>query len=313
MNFISPEISVAAIVPALILAIYVFLYDRVEKEPVPLLISLFFAGGVAYVPAFFAQRSVISVFDSLFSEYITYNFEGVATYSSNLVKYGHGTLIVFIGVALIEEILKWFAMFIITRKNKNFNCLFDGIVYGAFVSLGFAMVDNIVYAWQSGWDMLLFRTIITLPGHLYFGILMGYCYTMWRVRKSAALAEKEYEKRGLIKITKPFKSGGWFASMIILPVLYHGIYGFAEFFRSNTSDIIFYIINTVCFVLCMAGIRKFSRTDTYRGRYADALLDKKYPETRGVCDDIEEDLDIFDEEDEDEENDAEEDEENGKQ
>lgn len=298
MNFISPEISVAAIVPALILAIYVFLHDRVEKEPVPLLASLFLAGSVACVPAFFAERGLVSVFDSLFSEYITYNFEGAATYSSDLVKYGHGTLVVFIGIALIEELLKWLVMFFITRKNKNFNCLFDGIVYGAFVSLGFAMADNIIYAWQSGWDMLLFRTIITLPGHLYFGILMGYCYTMWKVHKSAALAEKEYEKRGLIKITKPYKTGLWFASMIVLPVLYHGLYGFAEFFRSSTSDIIFYIINTLCFVICMAGIRKFSRSDTYRGRYADALLDKKYPETRGVCDDIEEDLDIFDKEDE---------------
>lgn len=296
MNFISPEISLAAIIPAVILAAYVFFHDKVEKEPVGLLLLLFGAGGVSYIPAYFAERGLTDLIDLLFSDYITYDFQGVATYSSELVKYGHGVLVVFLGIALVEEMLKWLAMFLITRRNKNFNCLFDGVVYGTFVSLGFAMVENVIFAWQGGWDMLLFRTMITLPGHLYFGILMGYCYTMWMVYRSASLAEKEYEKRGLIKITKPYKTGGWFASMIIFPVIYHGIYGFAEFFRSGTTDIIFYIINAICFVICIAGVSRISRTDTYRGRYADALLDKKYPETRGVCDDIEEDLDIFEEE-----------------
>lgn len=296
MNFISPEISVAAIIPAVILAAYVFFHDKVEKEPAGLLALLFVAGGAAYIPAYFAKKGTTGLIDSLFSEYVTYDFQGTATYSSEAVKYAHGVLVVFIGVALVEELLKWLVMFLVTRRNKNFNCLFDGVVYGTFVSLGFAMVENVVFAWQGGWDMLLFRTLITLPGHLYFGILMGYCYTMWMVYRSAALAEKEYEKRGLIKIVKPYKTGGWFAAMIILPVVYHGVYGLAEFFRSNTSDVIFYVINAVCFVICIVGISKISRTDTYRGRYADGLLDKKYPETRGVCDDIEEDLEIFKEE-----------------
>lgn len=296
MNFISPEISLAAIIPAVILAAYVFFNDRVEKEPIPLLLLLFGAGGISYIPAYFAERGLTSVIDSLFSDYITYDFQGVATYSSDLVKYGHGLLVVFVGIALIEEVVKWLVMFLITHKNKNFNCLFDGVVYGTFVSLGFAVVENIIFAWQSGWDTLVFRTLISLPGHLYFGILMGYCYTMWRVYRSAAIAEKEYEERGLIRITKPFRSGGWFVAMVVFPILYHGIYGFAEFFRSQISDIVFYVLNGIFFVICIVGIHKISRTDTYRGRYADALLDKKYPETKGICDDIEKDLDVFAEE-----------------
>jgi len=169
MNFISPEISLAAIIPAVILAAYVFFNDRVEKEPIPLLLLLFGAGGISYIPAYFAERGLTSVIDSLFSDYITYDFQGVATYSSDLVKYGHGLLVVFVGIALIEEVVKWLVMFLITHKNKNFNCLFDGVVYGTFVSLGFAVVENVIFAWQSGWDTLVFITLISLPGHLYFG------------------------------------------------------------------------------------------------------------------------------------------------
>ena len=119
---------------------------------------------------------------------------------------------------------------------------------------------------------------------------------MWSGRKSEAIAEREYEKQGIIKVEKPFRTGTWFALMLILPILVHSIYGFAGYFHTLPFEIAFYVFNAVLFVLCIIGIRKISKDDTYIGRYADALLDRKYPETKNICDNVEEDLDVFAEE-----------------
>lgn len=293
MNFVSVEIALAVIAPALILAGYVLWRDKVEREPIWLVALLLVAGAVIYVPAYFAETGMSEAIAALFSDHVKYHFNGTAVYSSTAVKYGYGLTVVFVGVALIEEVFKWLAMFLVTRKNKNFNCLYDGIVYGVLVSLGFAVAENVFYAWQSGWDTLLIRVLYTLPGHIYFGVLMGYCYTMWSVYKSASLAEKEYEKKGLIKVAKPIKTKGRFALMILLPLLEHGVYGCAEFFSSTATNYIFFAVNAMLFALCMAGVTKLSGEDTYRGRFADALLDKKYPEIKDVCDDVEEDMGVF--------------------
>ncbi len=294
MNFVSFELSIASLIPALCLAAYVFFSDRVDKEPIPLLALLLALGGAAYLPAFALEKLTTRGFDKLFAPFATFDLSGNATYSSRLAELGHGLLITVIGVALIEELTKWAVMFFITRKNKNFNCLFDGLVYGTFTALGFAIIENIRYAYIGGWDTLLLRSITSVPGHLYFGIIMGYFFTMWRVYKTAKAAEKEYARRGLITVTKPFRSGGWFAAMIIIPIMQHGAYALAGFFPSLTMDIIFYSMNLILLILCLVGVRKISRIDAIRGRYADAMLDAKYPQIKNLCDDVEEDLGISD-------------------
>ena len=290
MNFVSFEISIAAAIPAVLLALYVFWKDKVEKEPIGLLAILFAVGGVSQFAAFYVEKLVVGLVDRLFEGSVTYSIQGLPTFSSPMAEYGHGFLVVFIGVALVEEVVKWAVMFFITFKNKHFNCLFDGIVYGTFVSLGFGLVENVRYAWLGGWDTLLIRSLTSVPGHLYFGVIMGYCYTMWRAHRSAAIAEKEYARGGLIQVEKPFRSWGWFVAMILLPILEHGVYGFAGYFQTTAFKILFYILNAIFFIACMLGVKRVSESDTYSGRYADYLLDRKYPETKEICDDVEEDL-----------------------
>lgn len=287
MNFASYEISVAAVIPALILAAYIFMNDRLEKEPFKLLAILFAVGGIAYFPAFYLERFVTGLIDDAFSKYAVYGIAGVSGWTSSVAEYAHGLLIVLVGIALIEEVIKWAVMFLITYKDKNFNCLFDGIVYAAFVALGFGVVENIRYAWAGGWDLLYLRSITTLPGHLFFAIIMGYFYTMWRAYKTAANVEKEYEKKGLIKIKKPFRPWTWFVGMIVLPTLQHGVFGFAGFFNTTLFNVIYYTLNTAMFVICIIGVYRLSKRDVLRGRYADMLLDKKYPETKDLCNIVE--------------------------
>lgn len=287
MNFVSVEVSVAAIIPALLLAAYVFFNDKVEREPIGLVALLFIIGSAVYLPVYEIERFVVGIVDKLFAGSMIFGIDGIEGFKTPFAQYAHGFLAVFLGVAVVEELAKWLVMFLLTHKNKNFNCLFDGIVYGTFVSLGFGMMENIRYAWVGGWDLLVIRSLITIPAHLFAGIIMGYCYTMWRTYKTAAIAEQEYAKKGLIRIVRPFTNRKWSVLMLLLPILEHGVYGFVSYFDTDLLNVFFYIFNTVIFIVCLMGIRKIAKKDTYRGKYADKLLDRKYPQIKDICDDVE--------------------------
>ncbi len=54
--------------------------------------------------------------------------------------------IFFLFVAVLEEVLKAGALVLLVRKfHKSFDQVVDGIVFGAFVALGFAFAENIYY------------------------------------------------------------------------------------------------------------------------------------------------------------------------
>ncbi|MBQ1224165.1 MAG: PrsW family intramembrane metalloprotease, partial [Oscillospiraceae bacterium] len=126
----------AALLPALVLCIFVFIKDRVEKEPFSLLLLLFILGVISCFPAAEIEGVLFSALDGIFAPF-TYVKDGV-TYLSGISYYIYHALKYFIGVALVEEGVKFLALFLVTRNNKNFNCLFDGLIYSVFVSLGFA-------------------------------------------------------------------------------------------------------------------------------------------------------------------------------
>jgi RsiW-degrading membrane proteinase PrsW (M82 family) len=58
----------------------------------------------------------------------------------------------------------------------------DGIVYAAAVSLGFAGLENVMYLFSSDdWVSTgIARALFSVPGHCFFGILMGYYYSLVR-------------------------------------------------------------------------------------------------------------------------------------
>ena len=56
----------------------------------------------------------------------------------------------FVGVALVEEVCKWLMVYFAGYHNKQFNELYDIIVYAVFVSLGFAFYENLVYIYAKG-------------------------------------------------------------------------------------------------------------------------------------------------------------------
>lgn len=282
MNYFS--LSVAALIPALLLCWYIYLKDRMEKEPIGLLAILFVVGAVAYIPAIYSENALIGLFDKLFASKITYSLTGVATFSSDGVFAAHSAVCGFIGVALVEEGVKWLLLYFITRKNKNFDHLFDGVVYAVFLSLGFAAVENVRFAVMDGWDTFLLRSLTSVPGHMTFGVLMGFCYTMWHMYMIAKQCEKELAAEGSITVQKAYRSGPWLAISFVLPFFVHGCYSFLRFFTSDVMTIIFYVFIVVLYILCFVGVHFLSKADSEDDRVAYRLLHKKYPNLKQQAD-----------------------------
>ena len=118
-----------SLIPSVILCYYIYSKDVIEKEPISLLIKLFIAGIAAVFLVFIISDSLELIFPIL-------------TDSSKSLK----VLIIqnFLGVACIEEFCKWIFLLVCTWRNKNFNFLFDGIVYTVLVFLVFVYFEYLI-------------------------------------------------------------------------------------------------------------------------------------------------------------------------
>lgn len=210
---------ILAILPAYFIALFVYIKDK-NKEPFPLLLKLFFGG---FLSAFFTI-----LVSNLLSPIIPFISIDVKT-SSILMVF----LYSFIGVSLIEEACKFLVLYLAGYKDKEFDELYDIIVYSVFVGLGFATIENIIYIFDAaGVSTILstktsiYRALVSVPGHACFALFMGYYLSMAKV----------YEIRGKKKLAKKNK---WLA--VLVPTFLHGIYDFCCYLPYDGAMFIFFI------------------------------------------------------------------------
>ncbi len=270
-------LSLVALIPAIILCWYIYRKDRVEKEPLLLLVILFVAGAVVYLPVIYLENRAIGLVDQLFSEKMTYSLTGVSSFSTNSDFVAHSAVCGFGCIALIEEAVKWLLLYLISSKNKDFDHLFDGIVYAVFLALGFAAMENVFFAIRDGWTTFVLRSLTSVPSHMMFGVLMGYCYTMWHTYNVARKKEQELASQGVIVVEKPFNSKLWMAVGFICPMLLHGCYSFLEMFTSNVMMYVFYLFVIALYAFCFYWVHQLSDVDSADDKVADRMISKKYP------------------------------------
>ncbi len=181
------NLTIIAIAPVLILAFYIYLRDKYEREPVGQLLLALTGGCLITIP--------VSFVESWLSGPLLY-LDGYASVAWNA----------FTVAALTEELFKFLALMIFFWNNRNFNEKFDGIVYASFISLGFAGVENVLYVAEGGVGVGMVRAITAVPAHALFGVLMGY-------------------QVGLARFYPGERSRRLFFALA-LPVLMHGIYDF---------------------------------------------------------------------------------------
>ena len=128
-------------------------YDIYEKEPFLKLLLIAVLGGI------------VSVIVSLF----IYEFMDVKRDFLNAI----------FKIGMVEEFSKLAALFILYFIIKgDFNEIVDGIIYITAISLGFAIIENIMYAFNSElpYRILLLRSVYSVLGHISFAGYMGIAF-----------------------------------------------------------------------------------------------------------------------------------------
>ena len=225
----------AAIIPGIVLMKYIYRKDRLDKEPRSLLVRLFILGIISTVLAVFTETVGMGLVNVIWGDRASTSF--IALVIEN-----------FIVVALSEEGFKYLVLKRATWKNPEFNCTFDAVVYAVFVSLGFAVWENIQYVFSYGFGTALVRAITAVPGHTCFGVLMGAYYGM----------AKKYESKGDLAVSQKARK-----MAVIMPVLAHGAYDFFATVSSGLFSGMFIIVIVVLYFICYNLVKGLSENDTY--------------------------------------------------
>ncbi len=155
-----------SIVPALLLAVWVYRAD-LSPEPVAPMAITFALGGVL--------ASVAALIDAVPAQVV-----GSIPFVGAMIFY-------FLFVGPVEEGVKWLAVRLHAYHHASFTSAIEGAVYGAIAGLGFATVENAVYvvrglisAAQAGAPVLeatastaIVRSLVG-PGHVVFTGISGY-------------------------------------------------------------------------------------------------------------------------------------------
>lgn len=151
----------------------------------------------------------------------------------------------FFSSAGIEEVTKYIFLVLLIWRNGNFNEPLDGIVYGVFVSLGFAWIENIIYVTHpvmGGYSTAFSRAFLSVPGHALFGVQMGYYL---------GLAKFFGEKKHL-----------WFAFFV--PYLVHALYNYFLLEKYSFFWIPFWILEVWLWWSGLKHIKELVRISPFR-------------------------------------------------
>lgn len=272
MHLISILVS---IVPSIALLVYAYKKDRVDKEPVGLIVLLVIMGAVSCFPASIIESGAIGINDSIFMRFGEYDYATETLYLEGPIFHVASLIENFVCIALIEELCKFTVLFLVTRKERNFNSLFDGLIYAVSVGIGFEILENIFYA-TDGFGTAILRA--TMPGHFFFAIFTGYFYSRYHMQKNAQLTEGVLARMGLVAPgVSRFKPGKYIILAILVPTLIHGMWDYLCSVDSTAAEVLFFIMIIALYIVCFMRIRKVSKEDKHEYYSTLDLLYAEYP------------------------------------
>lgn len=212
------SILAAAIAPGIALLAYFYLRDRYESEPVHIVIKVFLFGSFIVLPIMVIQRGLLLGLGS------------------------HPMMSAFVVSSAVEEFIKWFVLYHMIYNHTEFDEPYDGIVYAVAVSLGFATVENLFYAWfeQLSLSTLFIRALLPVSGHALFGVIMGYYL-------------------GKAKFSPAAEAPKYLAMSLAYPILWHGLFNFIL-----TGSLTYWVgwIVPLMAILWIRGLRKVNRANS---------------------------------------------------
>lgn len=208
----------SAVAPGLALLTYFYLKDKYNQEPLLMVLKVFLLGILIVFPIMIIQRGLMLGLD------------GGPYVSSFLISSG------------VEEGMKWFVLYHMIYNHTEFDEPYDGILYAVAISLGFATLENVLYAWysQASPASMFLRALLPVSGHAMFAVIMGY-------------------HMGRAKFSQGIKTHRILFISFLLPWLWHGMYDFI--LTTMANDWIWFIIPLMA-VLWYGGMGKVARANS---------------------------------------------------
>jgi len=238
-------ILLGAFAPVLILMNYIYKKD-VHKEPYFELGKVFFISFVATVP--------VGIIELILGFFIPTEVETTGA--------GVGLFVnTFIGIAVIEEVCKWLSVRFANYNNKHFDETYDAIVYATFSALGFAACENLSYVYSCmnqgvalGFLTIIMRFITSVPGHCFFGVLMGYYFA--KAKAAQVRGDNKAERKNLI-------------FSILSPALAHAIFDYLLIVGTNNAFLIWILFVIVFYIISIKLIKNASKNNVLYGQVAN--------------------------------------------
>lgn len=229
--------------------------------PVALLLWFIYKCDYKPEPAFLVVRGLffgaLSILLTMVLDVILWTIVGEDFMEEPVVS--HRLFRAFVGAAIPEEFSKLLMLSLLLKKNRYFDEHIDGIVYAACVGLGFAGVENIMYlADADNWLAVgIQRAITAVPCHFLTAVAMGYFYSMYR-----------FDERG--------KRGKWAVLMIVVPILFHGIYD-ALLMVSDAVGEAVSVVLVIAFLFWLNHMRVVAMRKIAEANHLDGFDDHGHP------------------------------------
>jgi len=150
----------------------------------------------------------------------------------------------FVIAGLIEELIKFLVVKRVAYDHHKFNEVMDGITYAVLASMGFAVLENLIFVMSEGFGVGVMRAVLAVPAHALFSGIMGFYIG------KAKFAKTPWDSRELL----------W--KGLLIGILYHGLY---DFFLLSGNLLIFAVVPLM--ILMMAHLRNLIK----HARHSDKI------------------------------------------
>jgi len=148
-------VLLASLLPGLFWLWYFNRYDVHDKEPFLELVRCLIFGALAVIPALIWEAPFRSMLQGT-----NHPFTALA--------------LSFVVVGLGEETFKLAAVYLAVFRSEHFSEPMDGIIYAIAASIGFSVVENVLYISAFGLAVAPLRGTIATLAHIAFAGLAGY-------------------------------------------------------------------------------------------------------------------------------------------
>ncbi len=221
---------IASIGPGLIWLWLFYRQDRYEPEPVRKILKIYLIGLVLVVPAGLLEQIWRQPMMNSLQNGDWISFLGLA----------------FLVIALIEEGLKSIGLIWMTVNSQELDEPVDGAIYGITLGLGFASLENLLWASVFGLGVAILRAVVTTFAHASFTGWMGYYISKYRL-------EPKHEWMFLWK--------GFLVAFIA-----HGAYDFLLFLRNPAASLLAILLIAALLVSLYLVMQAQVKSSPFRGR-----------------------------------------------